>query len=175
MCLCIYFIVHSMGELSLPFIIVLSPLLFLYLPRLHNLHYFSLMLPRDIQVFMYLVHLNMKHSKLNFHFYFAHATPVSSHIQFWVLNSWYCFLKKQNYFIYIYIYKMMIPWALLEIQVNFWRRRWGVASSLIRNSSASSQVQKDDENLMVKNLLRFIPFSVQMDELHMKLFSVWTN
>lgn len=31
----------------------------------------------DIQMFMYPVHLKMKHGKLDFYFYFAHHTPVS--------------------------------------------------------------------------------------------------
>lgn len=40
---------------------------------------------------------------------FLFCTPYSyllSHTQFWVLNSWYCFPKKHNYFIYTYIYKI---------------------------------------------------------------------
>lgn len=78
MCLCIYFIVHSTGKLSFPFIILPPPLLFLSLPSLPSSPtFFFPDATSDIQMFMYLVHLNMKHGKLDFYFYFAHPTPVS--------------------------------------------------------------------------------------------------
>ena len=59
-----------------PFIILPPPLSFFSLPPLPlSPTFFFPDATSDIQIFMYLVHLNMKHGKLDF--YFAHSTPIS--------------------------------------------------------------------------------------------------
>ena len=59
-----------------PFIILPPPLSFFSLPPLPlSPTFFFPDAPSDIQIFMYPVHLNMKHGKLDF--YFAHPAPVS--------------------------------------------------------------------------------------------------
>lgn len=106
--LCIYFIVHSIGELPFPFIILPPPLLFLSLPPLPSSPtFFSPDATSDIQMFMYLVHLNMKHGKLDFFVLFCTPSPVSCLIHNSEPSTRYCFLKKQNYFIYIWFYESL--------------------------------------------------------------------
>lgn len=70
-CLCVYFIVHSIGELSL---LSSSHHHFdfsLYLPCNLIIYIFFLNATSDIQMFMYLVHLDIKHGKTRFLFLFC--------------------------------------------------------------------------------------------------------
>lgn len=83
--LCIYFIVHSIEELPFSFNILPPTLLFLSLPPLPSSPtFFSPDATSDIQMFMYLVHLNMKHGKQDFFFCFAH--PLLSLVSYTILS-----------------------------------------------------------------------------------------
>lgn len=100
---CIYFIVHSVGELSFPFIILPLPLSFFSLPPLPSSPtFFFPDATSDIQIFMYLVHLNMKHGKLDF--YFAHPTPISCLIHNFESSTLGIAFLRNKIILYIHIY-----------------------------------------------------------------------
>lgn len=100
MYLCIYFIVHSIGEPS-----------FLLLFSHRHFHFLSTSLAFITYIFFpwcYQWYSNI-HVSGSFEYEawqtrFLFCTLYSyllSHTQFWVLNYWCCFPKKHNYFIYI--------------------------------------------------------------------------
>lgn len=76
-CVCVYILEFiPFGELPFPFILLALPLLFLFFPCLRHLHFFPNP-TSDIQIFTYLVRLNVKYGKLDFYFYFAYPIPDS--------------------------------------------------------------------------------------------------
>lgn len=68
----------------------------------------------DIQIFMYLVHLNMKHGKLDF--YFAHPTPISCLIHNLESSTLGIAFLRNKIILYIHIY-IYIKYGFVRVSV----------------------------------------------------------
>lgn len=66
----------------------------------------------DIQIFMYLVHLNMKHGQLDF--YFAHPTPISCLIHNFESSTLGIAFLRNKIILYIHIY---IKYGFVRVNV----------------------------------------------------------